>query len=493
MNARPWRRFLLCCLAGTIVYGCAPRHPVHWIEKGGPPKKNGVYYALPRTVVTVEIPVTKTTLKQGPYYIRAAENGIQVPKSLEKKETSISYRLGVPKITTDAEPDPDNVYLVEIKGGWLKNRDLKVATTEQGLITSAHSKAEDKTVDFVVKAIGAAAKIYAASFSAPVTDALGSKKKIMSKGTDKEKFEGWAKLIADRIHEIRAARLRLLGGGMGSGPSSLTNEALDRALTELAVIEEELMSNFRTRSVASWTAVYTCAPEGIETNGPTNGSTYGATNWPTNCTQTLFSFGAKSGLAPGKGVPDIPEAFTKGDGSSRVAVRCSITRPHDQFADRVRKPDKGWRRGSGHGFFYRIPGIGNVAVTKGSHMLATNEISVAQYGAVASLPPGVRSTSSNFVVEFHESTGSLKTVQVTSQSLDPALVTELGDAAATIAQVEASKRAAAKEKLGPIELARAKLEACAKALLIARATGQTAEGLADCMAADEGDDGLAGQ
>lgn len=531
-------------VVGAIVGGCVPQHRVHWVDPEYPIQKSGIYYALPKTVVTVTIPVTKVKYELGPLGKFAAENGITLPDGLKEraKQQLINYNrkrklkrdiadlkqkvadqanrpappqantgdpgganapkqegksnlaeeqaktpaekqdeltrvreansrstevkaefsrfsLGTPVITTRAEPDRNNVFLVEIKGDFRQDRDLLVELTENGLLTSAESKATDKTVDYIVKTIGAVAKTYSAAGGGVGPQGLDTKK--MASASPQLRPRERAKHIAEDIRTLRERRLDMVSA-VGMGHGHLEANTLDRMLTELAAIEEELMSNFRKRTVSSWTATYEYTPYctcGIDCTKPV----------------TLFFIDAENGLIPAEGVKNIPETFTKNEVPSgeNAPVKIRVVKnPEKQFADIVRKPCPRWRSTGKHGFFYRIPATGRVTVEKGEDTLAVKDTLIAQFGAVAALPPGVKSTSSNFLVSFHEETGALKKAQVSSKAIDPALIEELGDAAAQIASAQAARRAAKAAEPSGMDEARAMMENCAKMLLIAKATGQ---------------------
>lgn len=462
-------------ILGMILCGCVPQHQVHWVNPKMPTEKPGVYYALPRTVVTVSIPVTKITIRKGTYADEAAKLGIHIPSFEKNSESFSKYSLGSPSIETRAEPDPENVFLVELRGNWHEDRDLLVELTENGLLTSAESKATDKTVDYFVKTIGAVAKTYAAASGVAVPQTLQPLASAEWPRDPKEQ----ARLIAYKIREVRNKRIDLVSAS-GIGQAPIDEDTLDRMLQELDAIEEDLMSNFRRKSVSSWTAHYEYAP---------NCSCGPCCSEPV----TLFYFDDKNGLtAPGAGgIEDIPAEFKKQRTKEDIPVVVSaVKRPTIQFADQARTPCCHWRTKGKHGFFYRIPATGRVTVKKkDSDTLAVKDTLIAQFGTVKALPPGVKSTNSNFLVNLHEETGALKKVQVSSKALDPALIDELGAATAQIASVQAAQRAAEAAEPSKMDEARAMMENCAKMLLIAKATGQPLpDTAAQCLGGGAGEE-----
>ena len=100
---------LLVALSVCVVAmpGCAPQHKVSWVK--GIPRKGapaGIYYSLPKTVVTIKIPITKTTTIAGPYIGYADKLNIELPKEL--REPSIQ-ELEFDKRPTDLDEDSAKV------------------------------------------------------------------------------------------------------------------------------------------------------------------------------------------------------------------------------------------------------------------------------------------------------------------------------------------------------------------------------------------------
>ena len=153
-----WKGFvgiLVCC-----ILGCGTSHKVYRVDKEHVDKNHGergVYYTLPRTVITVELPIIQTTYTPGPY----AELSAEILGQEAKTGDSVTYKLGTPVLGTRAEPDPNETFLVKIAGTPLETRTLMLQLSEDGRITSAQSTVENKTVDFVVSTVKTSANIAA--------------------------------------------------------------------------------------------------------------------------------------------------------------------------------------------------------------------------------------------------------------------------------------------------------------------------------------------
>ncbi|MDJ0838121.1 MAG: DUF4831 family protein [Acidobacteriota bacterium] len=177
-----------------LFSGCATTHRVYRSTEA-PPEVNGVYYSLPRTVMSVTVPVTQTIIIPGRYSSYAAEYlGQKVPQ-----EKSRSYKVGVPVIGVRAEADPNHVYLVKINGGPLEQRQLELALNDHGLLTNAKTAVENKAVDFTINTVTGLANIAAKT----ITMSAGEKKlqEILKKLSADEKDKrqkiknSWATLL----------------------------------------------------------------------------------------------------------------------------------------------------------------------------------------------------------------------------------------------------------------------------------------------------------
>ena len=156
---------LVCC-----VLGCGTSHKVYRADKVH--AERGIYYALPRTVITVELPIIQTTYTAGRY----AQFSEEMLGMKAESENNVSYKLGTPVLGTRTESDPNEVFLVKIAGNPLETRTLMLELSEDGRLASAQSDVENKMVDFVISTIKTTASIAA--------------KAIMAGGVLKEFTEG---------------------------------------------------------------------------------------------------------------------------------------------------------------------------------------------------------------------------------------------------------------------------------------------------------------
>lgn len=153
-------------LAMVVVAGCTTTtHKVYKVPPASQAEdpdhvrvKDGLVYALPRTVFTVTLNVTKTTSKTSIFKGTATEaEALRYAKLLglknlgEKKPDA--YKLKSASVETSYEADPTEVYLVEIPKSRLQNQTLSLTLSELGVYSAAKSKSEDKRLATGVKVL----------------------------------------------------------------------------------------------------------------------------------------------------------------------------------------------------------------------------------------------------------------------------------------------------------------------------------------------------
>lgn len=148
-------------------FGCA-RIVVVKLEKDAVPA-TGVIYALPRTVVRVQVKVDKVEKKGVPFRAYAK---IFAPDGKPVCDVDCGVEYSVQQGATFAtygEPDPSNVFLVQFTGGGAIDQALSMTWNEAGILSASSASVTNRTIDIVtsgvkavtglgVKAIGAGAE-----------------------------------------------------------------------------------------------------------------------------------------------------------------------------------------------------------------------------------------------------------------------------------------------------------------------------------------------
>lgn len=149
----------------------------------------------------------------------------------------------------------------------------------------------------------------------------------------------------------------------------------------------------------------------------------------------------------------------------------------DQYADRLRQGGVHAAHDASEeqGFYYRIPAVAQVRVERMTEVIAERDLVVAQLGFVAALPKQ-RTYQTQYKITLDPETGALKTLESSSDSVDPGLITGTGDAvaAALSRRAEAEKaEAAAQDELALLERERKILDETKKIRDLKKELGET--------------------
>lgn len=122
-------------------------------------KLDGVLYRLPRTVVQISQPVKKVKKEPGPFVKYAPCFFTQSDLDDLITESSTKFSLDAPQLSTLGEPDPEESYVVKIKGGYFENKSLLMEYTPTGILSKGEAESKDQSLEFTLKAIKTATSI----------------------------------------------------------------------------------------------------------------------------------------------------------------------------------------------------------------------------------------------------------------------------------------------------------------------------------------------
>jgi hypothetical protein len=133
-------------------------------------KQEGLFYALPKTVVHVQLKVDKTVKKDAPYSDFAAifapdgqracppdECTSAKPEDLKTKVAFTIQDGGL--FSTFGEPDPEQIFLVEFVGKGAIDQMLSMTWNEAGLLSTASASVTNRTADVVLSGVKLAASL----------------------------------------------------------------------------------------------------------------------------------------------------------------------------------------------------------------------------------------------------------------------------------------------------------------------------------------------
>lgn len=414
-------------LAGlAICPGCA----TYTVYKGLQPDKFGIVYRLPRKVLVVTVPLIKVEYSKGTLFDHARNVDLKF-KGLPLVEPPVGFdplnsnpfRFGVPAVSEEVEPDPGQVYFVEIQGSALEDRTLTAELSAIGCWTSGTIIVKDRRPEHAVAWV---------KFASKLASAVGGMHRAVPKPSD---GEGQAIAFRTDLKEIRATRYKILADA-----SSYSEERMQETLGRLQAMEDRISSQFYEETIVSYNMVFHITPD-FSKEDPTLKGGY------------LLLLDKKKGVELGglaaeaafvETVP-IPKVFsvTPTDDLEAIYFRVLRNEAFDVSAKQITKLAK-----NETGFVYRIPGAATVIVEKmdvdrttgkpakrkttSATRQYTQTVIMPQAGSIASLPP-IPGTNTDFTfnLSLHEDTGAIKTVDAQSRAIDPAMITDLGTVLAT--------------------------------------------------------------
>ena len=363
-------------------------------NNAAPQTKEGIFYALPRTVVKIDVNIDRIENYKGPYADFALRFlGLKnvVPAN------TVDFSISGITITTYAEPDPDQYYFVEMGEKISKGeRATILSLSDAGVIIGtipermedlnkipAATPQEEMQANADKDVFGELFK-YSADVSVfEKVDTIIRKINIDTLTVERQYYkrtmvekspEQKAKEAADFISKIKENRFNLISGAQ---EVNYNNETLEYMDTQLKTMEKEYLKLFTGISLSkrlTFSYKYIPLPNQINTEIP------------------IFKF-LKS-----KGVIDLDEP-----GGKIVTIRIQRVGNTNTVANYLNKAVKEIKT---QGFSYRIPELANVTVKVDESTQKEKQCLVSQLGVVANLP------ASKWKVQFHQETGGIMGVEI---------------------------------------------------------------------------------
>ncbi len=383
---------LLCMFISLFAQG---QIGVYHIDQSAVPiSQEGIFYALPRTVVNIEVVIDRIEKYKGPYSDYALrylglQNVVMAP--------SVEYRISGINITTSAEPDPDQYYYV-VAGEKISKTEKAglLSLNESGLILGTlpgavntpeqvvHMQKATDGVTLSEKDVFPEIFKYYADISVfekvdtiirkVSIDTLTLERQYLKRTMVEKSPEQKAKEAADFISKIKENRFNLLTGYQEVSYNQETLEYMD---TQLKLLEKEYMKLFTGISIQkSYTVDFKYIPLANQIN----------TDIP------IFKFLSQ------KGVMDLDEM-----GGRAVTINIQRVGNTNQVANYLNRAEE---EAKTQGFSYRIPELARVSVKQPDGTTKETQCLINQLGVVSYLP------ASKWKVNFHEKTGGIKEVAI---------------------------------------------------------------------------------
>lgn len=350
-------KFAFVLLALTCIGGqLQAQYTTTFAKNVNPGQQNGLYYALPQTMLKLDFIIEETTLEKSPLSDYASSY-MEMAESVEYETTE--YRLLDMKMSSVASPDPNALFFVtlgSVRGGNKMQFDI----TPNGIIRGVGIEAANS-----VEEVRVAPAKQPCCEQQPVDY---SDHKLMNLITTGKSNSQMAREAADKIEEIRKAKFYLISGDveMATNPETfkMMYEKLDAMEQEYTKL---LLGNRVTKTVVK--TVYVVPSKEVPT-------------------QTVAKFSENEGLTIGTG----------GSGALITVQTLSmntteaINAPSQSAVESMTYENK---------VFYRLPETANVKVTCGKKTLFEDRMVINQLGALVTAP------LTNTKLEFDTETGQI--------------------------------------------------------------------------------------
>ena len=347
------KKFILMAGLAICATGAAAQtEVVTGVMRG---KDYGVTYALPKTLVEIEIKANKVNYTPGDFY-KYAERYLRMDKVKGKAETY--WELVSVKVRAAGVPDSENVHFVKMKD---KTVAPLIELTQDGIIKSINVPMNERDREAKKEAPKTPVKRIADPKS------FFTQEILMAGSTSK-----MAELVAQEIYNIRESKSALVRGQAEAMPTD--GEQLKLMLKNLDEQEEALTTTFAgIHDKEERTYILRLQPENIG-----EGS-------------VAFRFSKKLGVLGNKDLSGEPVY---------ISLKNLNTLPEANEEEKKEKKKE-------DGVAYNVPGKAAVKLTQGKKIWDEQEISLTQFGEREYLAPALFNKNSTIKIIFDPTTGGL--------------------------------------------------------------------------------------
>lgn len=470
------RRFLIAGGICLCFCACTVGHQIKKVPlEKGTSLDQAAYYALPRTVVTASFPVKQSFAVEG-----KGQSGSPAVSCFNQLETRVTFKdkianwarfepeilkdaigltaipplgenkyslTGDPTIGTLAEPDPDQVFRVELSTNWSQKRELNLQFGPLGTLQAGTSFVQDRRVDLAAAFAKTVINILSADL-APKR-AFGASLTLIDSSTSAGRP---SEFQCDEVEDnCQRAACEIFSGraGLERLPRLVAADIIDA--DSAAWLTKRLEDDIEARL-----PLFVIFRERI-------GNVVCAVR-PRDKTEEikLLEMSEKEGFRAASSESEclIPPGFEP-KALSGIVYTMRLKVP-EQLATRLQESglDRAHQVTEDQGFYYRIPATASISIEKDCTKVAEGSAVVAQLGLVAALPRQ-RTYQTKYQIKLDPQTGALIDLTSNSEAVDPALITGTGDAIAGYLKKENEldeKEAAAKDELAQLERQRKILE-----------------------------------
>jgi len=267
--------FIICSL--LIAYQTEAQINVTSVSsRSVKPEKNGVFFSLPRKMIKVSVTVKEIENMKGPYAEYAEQlMGISNPIMQNTKE----YELVDIKMETLVEPDPEQIFFIEIDDKSSKEeKNFSVNLTSNGIIRSINGISSAKEAQLIKEEYKVITQedLFSMSVNPSLyhkvdtiirivtVDTNTVKKRFFNTYFEEKSTEIKAREAADMVSRIREGRFNLLTGYQETNYSPETMKYMDEKLQLMAQEYISLFKGLKTENLHTYT--YYIVPDQNKSN-----------------------------------------------------------------------------------------------------------------------------------------------------------------------------------------------------------------------------------
>ena len=421
-KAEAWAHAIALAVAAMVLGGCGVKiTATHVPTELSRLNQEGIYYALPRTQVSITVPVVLERFDKGRLgevfgpCLKACST--TPPASAAPKECNLppaaTLRFLRPEVATRGVPDRDHIYRVTVEAETFASAKHKMTLNELGILTSTESSASDTSFEVVGGVVGAVSGVLAkailinlnldlepvppatAADSVPCATVTGIKQQLDKFKSDIGDVQ---KEITTFLASPREAKYAALF--IADAKERIARIEAQAAQYRVGADLEEAKTVFRYRLEAA----QPLDPDELEVHQD----------------RLLFKTQAPLDEAQAK-APDIHKVLEDGG----YEIWAVLT--HDQKVEKCSSP--ACRLPSVGGFRYRLPRMGALRVelyqntTQETTPLLSGLVPIAQYGPIAALPSRFEGKGGSVELAASDVTGGLSKVAIGSDAVPAAAVT----------------------------------------------------------------------
>lgn len=264
--------FSAACFKSKIVAKRIPGSPLPAGAKNL--RVDGVTYALPRTVIKVNVPVEMTVETPGVLERLAPCFLSEEVASQRVKERSRSFSIEQTTFATRGEPDPDEHFIVKTKGGYFEHKSMLLEYAPNGVLTKAEAESKDESLEFAVAAAKTVISVGArAATGATLVFGGMPPAEALRVGIQSCRAQIAATKASEAVAEVKAAAQAAPGAGAYIAPAEAAASAarIDaaRSVREFTDFMSGINSSAATAEKAAERAADNAIVHALAAQGPT--------------------------------------------------------------------------------------------------------------------------------------------------------------------------------------------------------------------------------